>query len=177
VGNVRAGSRTTESARKNCWNSCNWPSGEDADCGLFARDAEKTSAGRSGNHGPRILFWMNRLRAWTRCSGALKALLGRMTERGVTIFLTSHCWRLWSAVQPRSIIHQGGCGARDRWKSCARECATRRNKNAGADLPFDRRAKRRGTGASRGTDVADVAQIPGVLAQLRLIAGLRWLLA
>src|SRR5271169_1541598 len=42
-------------------------------------------------HGPRILFLDEPFEGVDAlASGALKALLGRMTERGVTIFLTSH---------------------------------------------------------------------------------------
>src|SRR3984893_19361114 len=42
-------------------------------------------------HGPRILFLDEPFEGVDAlAAGALKALLGRMTERGVTIFLTSH---------------------------------------------------------------------------------------
>jgi len=42
-------------------------------------------------HGPRILFLDEPFEGVdAQAAGALKALLGRMTERGVTIFLTSH---------------------------------------------------------------------------------------
>jgi ABC-2 type transport system ATP-binding protein len=60
-------------------------------------------------HGPRILFLDEPFEGVDAlAAGALKALLGRMTERGVTIFLTSHVMeiveRLCSHV---AIIHQG----------------------------------------------------------------------
>ncbi len=60
-------------------------------------------------HGPRILFLDEPFEGVDAlAAGALKALLGRMTERGVTIFLTSHVLeiveRLCSHV---AIIHQG----------------------------------------------------------------------
>jgi ABC-2 type transport system ATP-binding protein len=60
-------------------------------------------------HGPRILFLDEPFEGVDAlAAGALKALLGRMTERGVTIFLTSHVLeiveRLCSDV---AIIHQG----------------------------------------------------------------------
>jgi len=60
-------------------------------------------------HGPRILFLDEPFEGVDAlAAGALKALLGRMTERGVTIFLTSHVLeiveRLCSHV---GIIHQG----------------------------------------------------------------------
>src|SRR6516165_805833 len=60
-------------------------------------------------HGPRILFLDEPFEGVEAlASGALKTLLGRMTERGVTIFLTSHVLeiveRLCSHV---AIIHKG----------------------------------------------------------------------
>ena len=62
-------------------------------------------------HGPRILFPRtspSKVSTLLSAAGALKALLGRMTERGVTIFLTSHVLeiveRLCSHV---AIIHKG----------------------------------------------------------------------
>ena len=60
-------------------------------------------------HGPRILFLDEPFEGVDAlAAGALKALLGRMTERGATIFLTSHVLeiveRLCSHV---GIIHQG----------------------------------------------------------------------
>jgi ABC-2 type transport system ATP-binding protein len=60
-------------------------------------------------HGPRILFLDEPFEGVDAlAAGALKALLNRMTERGVTIFLTSHVMeiveRLCSHV---AIIHKG----------------------------------------------------------------------
>src|SRR5271157_1097174 len=60
-------------------------------------------------HGPKILFLDEPFEGVDAlAAGALKALLARMTERGVTIFLTSHVLeiveRLCSHV---AIIHQG----------------------------------------------------------------------
>src|SRR6266852_1000703 len=60
-------------------------------------------------HGPRILFLDEPFEGVDAlAAGALKALLGRMTARGVTIFLTSHVLeiveRLCSHV---AIIHKG----------------------------------------------------------------------
>jgi ABC-2 type transport system ATP-binding protein len=60
-------------------------------------------------HGPRILFLDEPFEGVDAlAAGALKALLGRMTERGVTMFLTSHVLeiveRLCSHV---AIIHKG----------------------------------------------------------------------
>jgi ABC-2 type transport system ATP-binding protein len=60
-------------------------------------------------HGPRILFLDEPFEGVDAlAAGSLKALLGRMTERGVTIFLTSHVLeiveRLCSHV---GIIHKG----------------------------------------------------------------------
>ena len=60
-------------------------------------------------HGPRILFLDEPFEGVDAlAAGALKALLGRMTERGVTSFLTSHVLeiveRLCSHV---GIIHEG----------------------------------------------------------------------
>jgi ABC-2 type transport system ATP-binding protein len=60
-------------------------------------------------HGPRILFLDEPFEGVDAlAAGVLKALLGRMTERGVTIFLTSHVLeiveRLCSHV---AIIHKG----------------------------------------------------------------------
>src|SRR6516165_2061561 len=60
-------------------------------------------------HGPRILFLDEPFEGVDAlAAGALKALLGRMTERGTTIFLTSHALeiveRLCSHV---AIIHKG----------------------------------------------------------------------
>jgi ABC-2 type transport system ATP-binding protein len=60
-------------------------------------------------HGPRILFLDEPFEGVDAlAAGALKSLLGRMTERGVTIFLTSHVMeiveRLCSHV---AIIHKG----------------------------------------------------------------------
>src|SRR5439155_1987071 len=60
-------------------------------------------------HGPRILFLDEPFEGVDAlAAGALKALLGRMTERGTTIFLTSHVLeiveRLCSHV---AIIHKG----------------------------------------------------------------------
>ena len=60
-------------------------------------------------HGPRILFLDEPFEGVDAlAAGALKALLGRMTSRGATIFLTSHVLeiveRLCSHV---GIIHQG----------------------------------------------------------------------
>src|SRR5205814_7396174 len=60
-------------------------------------------------HGPRILFLDEPFEGVDAlAAGALKALLARMTERGTTIFLTSHVLeiveRLCSHV---GIIHKG----------------------------------------------------------------------
>jgi ABC-2 type transport system ATP-binding protein len=60
-------------------------------------------------HGPRILFLDEPFEGVDAlAAGALKALLARMTERGTTIFLTSHVLeiveRLCSHV---AIIHKG----------------------------------------------------------------------
>src|SRR5205814_1557739 len=60
-------------------------------------------------HGPRILFLDEPFEGVDAlAAGALKALLGRMTERGTTIFLTSHVLeiveRLCSHI---AIIHKG----------------------------------------------------------------------
>src|SRR3984893_11805502 len=60
-------------------------------------------------HGPRILFLDEPFEGVDAlAAGALKSLLGRLTERGATIFLTSHVLeiveRLCSHV---AIIHQG----------------------------------------------------------------------
>ena len=60
-------------------------------------------------HGPRILFLDEPFEGVDAlAAGALKALLGRMTERGVTIFLTTHVLeiveRLCSHV---AIVHKG----------------------------------------------------------------------
>jgi ABC-2 type transport system ATP-binding protein len=60
-------------------------------------------------HGPRVLFLDEPFEGVDAlAAGALKSLLGRMTERGVTIFLTSHVMeiveRLCSHV---AIINQG----------------------------------------------------------------------
>jgi ABC-2 type transport system ATP-binding protein len=60
-------------------------------------------------HGPRILFLDEPFEGVDAlAAGALKSLLGRMTERGTTIFLTSHVLeiveRLCSHV---AIIHKG----------------------------------------------------------------------
>lgn len=60
-------------------------------------------------HGPRVLFLDEPFEGVDAlAAGALKSLLGRMTERGVTIFLTSHVMeiveRLCSHV---AIIHKG----------------------------------------------------------------------
>src|ERR1700739_4393369 len=60
-------------------------------------------------HGPRVLFLDEPFEGVDAlAAGALKALLGRMTERGTTIFLTSHVLeiveRLCSHV---AIIHKG----------------------------------------------------------------------
>jgi len=73
-------------------------------------------------HGPRILFLDEPFEGVDAlAAGALKALLARMTERGTTIFLTSHVLeiveRLCSHV---AIIHKGGWSRRVRWKNCAR---------------------------------------------------------
>ena len=53
-------------------------------------------------HGPRILFLDEPFEGVDAlAAGALKALLGRMTERGVTIFLTSHVLEIVErSVQP-----------------------------------------------------------------------------
>src|SRR5271169_2632530 len=66
-------------------------------------------------HGPRILFLDEPFEGVDAlAAGALKALLARMTERGTTIFLTSHVLeiveRLCSHV---AIIHKGRLVAQD----------------------------------------------------------------
>ncbi|HYL64796.1 MAG TPA: ABC transporter ATP-binding protein [Candidatus Methylomirabilis sp.] len=70
---------------------------------------KKLALAASVIHGPRILFLDEPFEGVDAlAAGALKALLGRMTERGVTIFLTSHVLeiveRLCSHV---AIIHKG----------------------------------------------------------------------
>src|SRR5215831_13793108 len=70
---------------------------------------KKLSLAAAVIHGPRILFLDEPFEGVDAlAAGALKALLGRMTERGVTIFLTSHVLeiveRLCSHV---GIIHEG----------------------------------------------------------------------
>src|SRR5207302_1323524 len=69
-------------------------------------------------HGPRILFLDEPFEGVDAlAAGALKALLARMTERGTTIFLTSHVLeiveRLCSHV---AIIHKGRLVAGLRWR-------------------------------------------------------------
>ena len=60
-------------------------------------------------HGPRILFLDEPFEGVDAlAAGALKALLGRMTERGVTIFLTSHVLEIVERLCTHvAIIHQG----------------------------------------------------------------------
>ncbi len=70
---------------------------------------KKLSLAAAVIHGPRILFLDEPFEGVDAlAAGALKSLLGRMTERGVTIFLTSHVLeiveRLCSHV---GIIHKG----------------------------------------------------------------------
>ena len=70
---------------------------------------KKLALAASVIHGPRILFLDEPFEGVDAlAAGALKALLGRMTERGATIFLTSHVLeiveRLCSHV---GIIHEG----------------------------------------------------------------------
>src|SRR5271170_4298055 len=70
---------------------------------------KKLALAASVIHGPRILFLDEPFEGVDAlAAGTLKALLGRMTERGVTIFLTSHVLeiveRLCSHV---GIIHKG----------------------------------------------------------------------
>ncbi len=70
---------------------------------------KKLALAASVIHGPRILFLDEPFEGVDAlAAGTLKALLGRMTERGVTIFLTSHVLeiveRLCSHV---AIIHKG----------------------------------------------------------------------
>jgi len=70
---------------------------------------KKLSLAAAVIHGPRILFLDEPFEGVDAlAAGALKALLGRMTERGVTIFLTTHVLeiveRLCSHV---AIIHKG----------------------------------------------------------------------
>src|ERR1700757_994400 len=70
---------------------------------------KKLALAAAVNHGPRILFLDEPFEGVDAlAAGALKALLGRMTERGVTIFLTTHVLeiveRLCSHV---AIIHKG----------------------------------------------------------------------
>jgi len=70
---------------------------------------KKLSLAAAVIHGPRILFLDEPFEGVDAlAAGALKALLGRMTERGVTIFLTTHVLeiveRLCSHV---AIVHKG----------------------------------------------------------------------
>src|ERR1700736_3948386 len=70
---------------------------------------KKLALARAVIHGPRILFLDEPFEGVDAlAAGALKALLARMTERGTTIFLTSHVLeiveRLCSHV---AIIHKG----------------------------------------------------------------------
>jgi len=60
-------------------------------------------------HGPRILFLDEPFEGVDAlAAGALKALLGRMTERGVTIFLTSHVLAIVERLCTHvGIIHRG----------------------------------------------------------------------
>jgi ABC-2 type transport system ATP-binding protein len=60
-------------------------------------------------HGPRILFLDEPFEGVDAlAAGALKALLGRMTERGVTIFLTSHVLEIVERLCSHlAIIHKG----------------------------------------------------------------------
>jgi len=72
-------------------------------------------------HGPRILFLDEPFEGVDAlAAGALKALLARMTERGVTIFLTSHVLeiveRLCSHV---AIIDKGKLVAQGSLENCA----------------------------------------------------------
>src|SRR4030088_2627131 len=60
-------------------------------------------------HGPRILFLDEPFEGVDAlAAGALKALLGRMTERGTTIFLTSHGLEMVELLcRHVAIIHKG----------------------------------------------------------------------
>src|SRR5215831_1596195 len=60
-------------------------------------------------HGPRILFLDEPFEGVDAlAAGALKALLGRMTERGTTIFLTSHVLEIVELLCSHvAIIHKG----------------------------------------------------------------------
>jgi ABC-2 type transport system ATP-binding protein len=60
-------------------------------------------------HGPRILFLDEPFEGVDAlAAGTLKALLGRMTERGVTIFLTSHVLEIVERLCTHvGIIHKG----------------------------------------------------------------------
>jgi ABC-2 type transport system ATP-binding protein len=60
-------------------------------------------------HGPRILFLDEPFEGVDAlAAGALKALLGRMTERGVTIFLTSHVLEIIERLCSHVAIIQKG---------------------------------------------------------------------
>jgi len=74
-------------------------------------------------HGPRILFLDEPFEGVDAlAAGALKALLGRMTERGVTIFLPRMSWRLSSVSAATWLSFTKAVWShRVRLKSCARE--------------------------------------------------------
>ena len=139
---------------------------------------KKLALAASVIHGPRILFLDEPFEGVDAlAAGALKALLGRMTERGVTIFLTSHVLEIvGTVVQPCGDHPQRQAGRPGLDGRITRGHTRRsgRKENAGADFPVDCGTKRCGASAAGGIDVADVTRLPGVFEQVRLVAGLRW---
>jgi len=99
-------------------------------------------------HGPRILFLDEPFEGVDAlAAGALKSLLGRMTERGVTIFLTSHVLeiveRLCSHV---AIINKAALSPKVLSKNFARVSPAKRAANLHSKkFFFLRRSKRHGT--------------------------------
>ena len=109
-------------------------------------------------HGPRILFLDEPFEGVDAlAAGALKALLGRMTERGVTIFLTSHVLeiveRLCSHV---AIINKGRLVAQGSLEELRAGIPGEEGdaQDPRGDFSFHRRARRAATGrnlrSSRG---------------------------
>ena len=131
-------------------------------------------------HGPRILFLDEPFEGVDAlAAGALKALLGRMTERGVTIFLTSHVLeiveRLCSHV---GIIHKGRLVAQGSLEELRAGVPGEAGEKKTLEQIFLSIVGQSGAEqvAAGGIDMADVARLPGVFEQIRLVAGVRWLI-
>jgi hypothetical protein len=127
-------------------------------------------------HGPRILFLDEPFEGVDAlAAGALKELLARMTERGVTIFLTSHVLEIVEKLCTHvAIIKNGQLVAQGSLEQLRAGIASAEGRTLTLEDIFLSVIGAMASVLSSRTLMADLMVGPGLAEQIRLVSWLRW---